>query len=143
MRLRGRPIQAIVRTMLCGGTVALALAALLGLRMRLGSARDTWLWAVALASVNPLAVLFQRKIWAQSVLPIFCVLLIAAWMRRSTRWGAFCWGLLGALLGQVHMSGFFFAAALCAWTCAGSRLRAVEGQATGVRWAWWTAGSRT
>src|SRR5262249_45948499 len=77
--------------------------------------REPWLWAAALAAVNPLAVLCQRKIWPPSVLPLFTVLLLAAWWRRERRGAALLWGLLGACLGQVHMAGFFFAAGFAAW----------------------------
>ena len=65
--------------------------------------RDPWCWATAFAAVNPFAVLFQRKLWAQSTLPFFCVLFWMAWRYRRTRAGAFFWGLLGACLGQIHL----------------------------------------
>ncbi len=78
--------------------------------------RTAWFWTIALASVNPLAVLLQRKIWAQSTLPFFCVLLLIGWWKRNKKWGAFLFGLIGILIGQIHMSGFFFSAALFSWT---------------------------
>jgi hypothetical protein len=70
------------------------------------------LWGVALFAVSPLPVLFARKIWAQDLLPVFVLPWLWAHARRETRAGAFMWGLLGALLGQLHMSGFFAAGAL-------------------------------
>jgi hypothetical protein len=78
--------------------------------------RTLWLWGLALAAVSPLAILFSRKIWAQDLLPIFCVPLLIGHWYRDKRWGAFIWGLVGAVMGQVHMSGFFLAAGLWLWT---------------------------
>lgn len=121
-------------------TNIIAIGGLLLLALRLIDAgeRTAWLWAVALASVNPVAVLLHRKMWAQSLLPLFCVLLLASWLRRDRPLGAFGWGFLGALLGQIHMSGFFFAASLWLWTILfGSNLR----QPRPPRWTAWGIGS--
>lgn len=93
-----------------------------------------WVWAIVLASTNPVLVFLERKIWAQSVLPVFQLAIIVAWMRRETRAGSFAWGLVGALVGQVHMAGFFFAPALAAFT----RLFDLRPRA---RWIPWLAGS--
>jgi hypothetical protein len=95
--------------------------------------REPWLWAAALAAVNPFGVLYHRKIWAQSVLPFFSMLFLMAWWRRGRPWGAFFWGLVGACLGQIHMSGFFFAAAFAAWALLFDR--------RGARWSAWLGGS--
>lgn len=95
--------------------------------------RRTWLWAIVLASANPIVVFLERKIWAQSVLPIFMVVTIIAWMQRRSRPWAFVWGLTGVLLGQIHMAGFFFAAALAGWTLLFARQKA--------RWAAWGVGA--
>jgi hypothetical protein len=97
------------------------------------SEREAWLWAVALFAVNPIAVWLHRKIWAQSVLSIFTMLLLIGWWRRRQRWGAFLWGLVGACLGQIHFSGFFFAAAFVLWTALFDR--------RSVRWRSWLVGS--
>src|SRR5262249_41134720 len=78
--------------------------------------RRAWLWAAILSSTNPILVFLERKIWAQSVLPIFDVALLAAFFRRDTRLGAFSWGALGAIVGQIHMAGFFFAPSLALYT---------------------------
>jgi len=79
--------------------------------------RAIGLWGVALFAVSPLAVLFSRKLWAQDLL----IVLVLPWLwghrTRARVWGAFVWGLFGALLGQLHMSGFFAAFALAAVTC--------------------------
>lgn len=74
-----------------------------------GEEQQQWYWALALLAANPLYILFSRKIWAQDVLPIFCLLFIVGHFYRQKKWGAFTWGLVGAMLGQIHMSGFFFA----------------------------------
>ena len=95
--------------------------------------REPWLWATALVSVNPLAVLFSRKLWIQSVLPPFVMAMLLGWWRRGHRGGAFTWGLVGAWLGQIHMTGFFFAGGFAAWTALFDR--------RSVRWRWWLAGS--
>jgi hypothetical protein len=77
--------------------------------------RTAWLWAVALVAVNPLAVLFHRKIWPPSATPIFTLLLLVTWWYRHGRRGATLWGLAGSLLGQVHPVGMIFAAAFAGW----------------------------
>jgi hypothetical protein len=106
---------------------------LFALRAVSAEEREPWLWAAALVSVNPLAVLFQRKIWPPSIFPLFSMLLLVAWWRRDRRWGAFACGLLGALLGQLHLSAFIFVAGLATWAFAFDRRR--------VGWACWLAGS--
>jgi hypothetical protein len=97
------------------------------------SEREPWLWSVALVSVNPLSVLFSRKLWAQDLLPIFTLAMLAGWWYRSRRWGAFLWGLMGALLGQVHLTGFVFAAAFFLFVLLFDR--------RAVRWIAWFGGS--
>lgn len=76
----------------------------------------TWLWGMAIASVNPLAILFSRSIWAQNILPPFGFLIFWGHQLRDRVWGAFLWGFVGAIVGQVHMSGFFWQPALLGWT---------------------------
>jgi hypothetical protein len=93
-----------------------------------------WLWAFVLTATNPIVVFLERKIWAQSVLPIFMAILFIAWMRREKLAGSFVWGLVGALVGQIHMAGFFFAPALALWT----RLFDRDKRA---RWPAWFGGS--
>lgn len=95
--------------------------------------REPWLWAIALAALNPLAILYQRKIWPPSVLPLFSILLLACWCRRERAWGAFGLGLLGACMGQIHLAAFFFAAGMAGWALLFDRQR--------VRWRYWLLGS--
>jgi hypothetical protein len=97
------------------------------------SEREPWLWSVALVSVNPLAVLFSRKIWAPDILPLFATCMLIGWRYRHQVWGSFLFGLLGALLGQIQLDGFFFAAAFVCCTLAFDRCS--------VRWSAWFAGS--
>lgn len=100
--------------------------------------RESWGWALALSAVSPLGVLLQRKIWAQSVLPVLCVLFLFGWMRRQRWWGAALWGFIGAVLGQIHMSGFFFAGAffLCEVTLGSLRIARPA-----TKWLGWFGGS--
>ena len=96
--------------------------------------RRTWLWAIVLAVTNPILLFLERKIWAQSVLPIFMAGIMVAWMRRDTRGGAFAWGALGAIIGQIHMAGFFFTPAIALWTKLFSKEKKTS-------WPMWLAGS--
>ncbi|HTU93671.1 MAG TPA: hypothetical protein VMF69_26565 [Gemmataceae bacterium] len=77
--------------------------------------REAWLWAAALVAVNPLAVLFHRKIWPPCVLPLLTLTMLYGWWYRQRRGPAFLWGLLGVCLGQIHMAGFFFAGGFVLW----------------------------
>ena len=95
--------------------------------------REWWFWAVAMVCVNPFAVLFERKIWPPCTLPLIIVIFLMCWRSRSTRWGAFGWGSVGILAGQIHMAGFFYAAAFFLWTVIYDRRRAA--------WGWWLAGN--
>ena len=82
-----------------------------------GRARHAWAWAFAMVALNPLYVLWERKIWQPSILPVFfMVILLAWWNRHGSRAAAFVLGLFLALSGQVHLSAYFFAAALVAGT---------------------------
>jgi hypothetical protein len=98
--------------------------------------RSLWLSGLALAAVSPLAVLFSRKIWAQDVLPIISFLIIFANYHRRKGWGAFLWGFAGAIIGQIHMSGFFFAGGLFVFTVLHDRFNGIK-----FKWTYWLAGS--
>lgn len=126
------PVQ-LVRGVMVLNVIALVALAVFACRVVPRPQREPWLWGTALIAVNPLAVLFSRKLWIQSVLAPFVVAMLFAWWRRGNRWGAFAWGVTGAWLGQVHMTGFFFAGAFAAWTALYDR--------GSVRWRWWLAGS--
>jgi hypothetical protein len=100
--------------------------------------RNVWLWGLALFAVSPFPVLYSRKIWAQDLLPIFGAATLWGHFYRRTRLGAFAWGLAGALIGQIHMSGFFFAFALACVTVVRDTRR---GELGATRWMYWIAGS--
>jgi hypothetical protein len=127
---------ALGRAVMVTNSLALALLLLFARVKPEEEERAAWLWAGALAAVNPGAVQLQRKIWAQSILPIFSLAALLGWWNRRTRWGAFLWGAVGACLGQIHMSGFFFAAALALWTALFDRRSGAP-----PRWRWWLLGS--
>jgi hypothetical protein len=112
--------------------LSLLVLAFFSLRLLPGPERKPWCWATAFAAVNPFAVLFQRKIWAQSTLPFFCILFWITWHYRHKRAGAFFWGLLGIAMGQIHMSGFFLTAGVFLWTILHDRR---------ARWGYWCLGS--
>ncbi|HYT87533.1 MAG TPA: hypothetical protein VEL76_02335, partial [Gemmataceae bacterium] len=95
--------------------------------------REPWLWAAALGSVNPVAVLFHRKIWQPCMLPFFVMVLLICWWYRHRRAGAFCWGLLGGFLGFLYPAGMFLAAGFALWALLFDRRN--------VRWRWWLPGS--
>jgi hypothetical protein len=83
--------------------------------------REAWLWAAALIAVNPMAVIYQRKLWPPCMLPMFCLLFIVGWWHRDRRWGALLWGVVGAALGQIHATGFLFALSVLLTTTAAAR----------------------
>jgi hypothetical protein len=95
--------------------------------------REPWLWSAALLSVNPLAILFHRKIWPPSILPLFVSFFVIAWWKRDRWWAAFFWGLLGAIVSQVHLAAVFFAAGFIVWGFVFDRRR--------IAWKSWFAGS--
>lgn len=97
--------------------------------------QKAWTWALCLVAVNPISIMYSRKIWAQSILPVFVALLFWAWCERKNTKGAFFWGLLGAAIGQIHMSGFFFAFAVLAGTWIWDRASFQK------HWRAWIAGS--
>ena len=98
--------------------------------------REVWLYGITLAAISPLAVLFSRKIWAQDLLPILSFIIIFANYHRSKKWGAFIWGLSGALMGQIHMSGFFFAFGLFIFSVFHDHYNKIS-----FKWWFWLAGS--
>ena len=97
------------------------------------SEREPWLWSVALTAVNPFAVLFSRKIWPPDTLLLFTVSMLAAWWHRRRWWGGFLWGMFGAVLGQIQLVGFLFAAMFVLCTMLLDR--------RSVHWFAWFAGS--
>jgi hypothetical protein len=98
-----------------------------------GERRTIWLAAAALWAVNPVAIILERKIWNPSLMPLPATLFIIAWLHRRRPWAAFAWGVLGALLTQIHPGAAFLVVSLAAWTVARDR--------AAFPWAPWIAGS--
>ena len=96
--------------------------------------REPWLWGLALQAVSPFAIRMSRKIWPPSTLTPLLLLLWISHQHRQSRWGAFAWGLVGALIGQVHLSGWFVAAGLFIGTVAAERLRCLPRSQNWRRW---------
>lgn len=122
---------------------ALALLAVLGIagimafaltHLKSEKEREPWLWGACIAAVNPLIVSVHRKLWPEPFFAFLTPIVITAWWHRRKLGGAFAWGAIGAILGQVHMSGFFFSAALALWT-------ALSAERREVHWRGWFAGS--
>jgi len=103
--------------------------------------REPWLWAFVFSLVNPFAILYQRKLWPEPFLPFFTMLVLMGWWRRDRKPGAFVWGFIGAWLGQIHMSGFFFAAGLFLWTLFFDRSTGPPESSRRPRWKFWFIGS--
>jgi hypothetical protein len=100
--------------------------------------REPWLWGLALQAVSPFAIRLSRKIWPPSLLTPFLLLLWVTHRHRQARWGAFAWGLVGALIGQVHLSGWFVALGLVLGTAfAEWRHRLPRSR----YWHWWLLGN--
>jgi hypothetical protein len=124
---------ALVRSVQVVNCLALVLLACFAWRCVAEGEREAWLWAAALVAVNPLAVLFHRKLWPPCVLPLATLALLWGWWHRGRRGPAFAWGLVGVCLGQVHMAGFFFAGGFALWALLFDR--------KAVAWKAWLAGS--
>lgn len=100
--------------------------------------REPWFWSFALSMVNPFLVFYQRKLWPESFFPLCTMLMLMGWWRRDKKLGALTWGILGAILGQIHMSGFFFAFALVAWSYLFKSLVVPRKK---ICWGYWVMGS--
>ena len=100
--------------------------------------REQWLWGLALQAVSPYAIRLSRKIWPPSILTPLLLLLWITHHRRQGRWGAFAWGIVGALIGQVHLSGWFIALGLVLGTVLAERLGRV---ARSRYWHFWMLGT--
>jgi hypothetical protein len=133
MELGARTPPDLARAIQMLNVVALLAFAAFGLVAIPKERREPWLWAAALWAANPASVILERKIWTPSTLPLPAVGMLWAWRYRRHPAAAFAWGLLGALMAQIHLGAGFFAAALMIWTLVADR-RAFP-------WAGWVAGS--
>lgn len=96
--------------------LAIALLCAIALRFIKKDEREPWLWAALFAPVNLFGVMIHRKIWAQSVLPLVSVVLLLSWWKRNKPLAAFFFGFFGSIIGQIHLSGLFYALALFLWS---------------------------
>jgi hypothetical protein len=136
-RLSPSPIG-VVRWVQMLNVVALWGFFIFALRTIPEAGRRAWLGGLSLFAVSPLPVLFSRKVWAQDILPIFCLGIWVGHLHRRRYWGAFAWGLLAPIAGQVHMSGFFLSLGLFLATLVHHyRARTLRE----VSWAGWFSGS--
>jgi hypothetical protein len=105
---------------------------------RSGPSRPVWLWGAALTAVDPLGIIYQRKIWPPCVLPLLLVAFFVAWEGRRRPRAAAAWGLVGAVMAQIHMAAAFYVTAFAAWSVYAhfSRTRREP-----VHWKAWWAGS--
>jgi len=104
---------AVCRFVMVSNAVALVLLFLFALFRVESHWREAWLWGVGLLAVNPVALQLHRKIWAPSLLPICCALLLwISWTRKPKTLTFVLAGVLLSLMSQIHLSGFFFTAAI-------------------------------
>ena len=96
--------------------VGIALLLVFAIRFVSDREREPWLWATAIALVNPFQILYSRKLWPEPCLLPFCILTLMGYWRRDKSLGALTWGFFGLVLGQIHMSGYFLAAGFFFWT---------------------------
>ena len=61
----------LVRCVMWVNVLALLALLLFVIKVVPARQREPWLWATALLAVNPVAILFSRKLWVQCVLPPF------------------------------------------------------------------------
>ena len=78
--------------------------------------REPWLWGAALWAVNPIAIVYERKIWPPSTLPVFMVAMLAGWWYRRSWLGSFVFAFVTVLGGQIHPTCAFLGLSLTAWT---------------------------
>lgn len=79
------------------------------LKLKSKETRDWSMGVFAWAMLNPFLIYYARKLWTQAFLPAFVLAFVYVYLGRSRPRTAMLWGLIGALLGQIHMSGFFMA----------------------------------
>jgi hypothetical protein len=133
MQLGAKTPPDLARAVQLLSVIALVAFAAFGLFAIPKERREPWLWAAALWAVNPASIILERKIWTPSVLPLPAVGMLWAWRYRRHPAAAFAWGLLGALMAQIHLGAAFFAAALMGWTLIADRRT--------FPWIGWLAGS--
>jgi hypothetical protein len=119
------PIE-LARAVQCTNILAMALLILFIARCVPIEEQEYWWWGAALVFVNPFDVLLHRKIWAPSIFPIFSLAMLTAWWFRRKWTGAFFCGLIGTILGQIDMGGWFLTAAYGFGTLASDRIKRIR-----------------
>lgn len=109
------PVQMVQGVMLINVIVLWGFAAFV-VRKIPKKQRETWLWGLAIAAINPLALVFSRKIWIPDLVAPFIFLCFVGHWFRDRFWGAFCWGFFSLCSGQIHMGGLFFTLGFWLWT---------------------------
>lgn len=113
-KISSDPVNMVRMVMLCN---VLALLLFWYCAGKLDEDKRVMQFGILLAGVNILMVLFSRKLWAQDLMPLFVASMWFLQLRRKGMVFLFLWGLVSALSGQLHMSGFFFAFGLFFGTC--------------------------
>jgi hypothetical protein len=124
--------EALTQAQIALNLLALAALAALILVAIPAHKREPWIWAFGIACVNWHQVFYDRVLWSQSALPLFCVAHLAAFLHRRSRAGSLALGLTGPLLGQIHMPGFYFVAGIKAALLLLDR--------RSVHWRYWALG---
>ena len=115
--------------------VALSNVAAVALVYRLGclvDSRRAGAWAALFLAVHPWLLLYSRKVWAQSVLPLpvtLLLLVLARCISRPRSAAVFWLGPLVSLIWQVHYSGYCVLVLAGAWFLAEAARRRVNGRA--------------
>lgn len=67
-------------------------------------------WGLAVYAVSLMPVLFARKIWAQDLIPVFVAVMWWGYLKSKKGYALLLTGVFCAFAGQLHLSGFFYAA---------------------------------
>lgn len=103
------------------GMLSICMLAIYGRKQADPELRDAYTWVAMLSAVNPFLVAYERKIWTQSILPIFSISIFILMReiltsldknKKASTWMVVLVSFLLGTIGQIHMSGFFFGACM-------------------------------
>jgi hypothetical protein len=103
-KISHNPVNMALMVALCN---ILALFSMFKMATLSGKDSEALKWGVALVGVNVITVLFARKIWAQNLIPVWVAALWATQFFKNKNLGFLINGILVALAGQLHISGYF------------------------------------